>query len=191
MAQYRSHIQHTIGYMNEYLQQFHNSKKIFAEFRAFKYDREKAAKVAEEIAEGQAQSTSQHYFKLNLTQQAKKRTVDRVENQETIYNILQQSIFNFPKLNYLSHYGCQISDFGTFPQYSNEITKALHKPLNDAYRRSNRVDAVEQVLDSISRDDALQMKELNLIAWSRDIKLPIDIQTLLGIGKGKVAPEST
>ena len=34
------------------MQQFHNSKKILAEFRASKSDREDGGKVAVEIAEG-------------------------------------------------------------------------------------------------------------------------------------------
>ncbi|KAF8416905.1 hypothetical protein BGX38DRAFT_1078363, partial [Terfezia claveryi] len=59
--------------------------------------------------------------------------------------------FNFPKLHLLSHYDSQIIDFGTIPQYSTEITEALHKPLKDAYQRSNRVDTAEQILDTISR----------------------------------------
>jgi len=56
-----------------------------------------------------------------------------------------------------------------------EITEALHKPLKDAYRRSNRVDTIEQIVDTISRDYAIQMRELNLIAWSRDIQVPEEI----------------
>ncbi|KAF8432002.1 hypothetical protein BGX38DRAFT_1103357, partial [Terfezia claveryi] len=75
-----------------------------------------------------------------------------------VHEILQQGTFNFPKLHLLSHYGSQIVDFGTLPQYSTEITEALHKPLKDAYRRSNRVDAAEQILDSISRDYAIRMR---------------------------------
>ena len=130
-------------------------------------------------------------MKLTSTQRAKKSAEDRVEEHQAIHDILQQSTFNFPNLHCLSDYGSHISDFGTLPHYSTEITEALHKPLTNTYRHSNRVDAVEQVLDTISMDDALQMKELNLIAWSLDIRLRIDIQTLLGIEKGQVAPKST
>lgn len=61
--------------------------------------------------------------------------------------------------------------------------------MKDASRHSNWVDTVQQVLDTIYTNDALQIKELNLIALSRVSKLPIDIETLLGIGKGKVAPK--
>ena len=83
-----------------------------------------------------------------------------------MHDILQQGTFNFPKLHLLTHYDSQIKDFGTLPQYYMEITEAFHKPLKEAYRRSNQVDAMEQILDTISRDYAIRMRELNLIAWS-------------------------
>ena len=40
--------------MTEYLQQFHQSVHIFAEFRAGKADHEEAVKVPKELEEGQA-----------------------------------------------------------------------------------------------------------------------------------------
>ena len=98
------------------------------------------------------------------TQRAKQSAEDREERQQAVHNRLQQATFNFPKLHLLLYYGSHVVDFGTLPQYSTEITEALNKTLKDAYRRSNRVDAVEQILDIISRDYAIRMKELNLIA---------------------------
>ena len=100
---------------NAYLQQFHNSKKIFAEFRASESDRKEAPKVAKQIAEGNAQLKIPHYFQLTSKQQAKKSAEDRVEKQHAIHKILQQSTFNFSKLNYLSHYGSEISLFRRLP----------------------------------------------------------------------------
>ncbi|KAF8415214.1 hypothetical protein BGX38DRAFT_1335328 [Terfezia claveryi] len=73
----------------------------------------------------------------------------------------------------------RIIDFGTLPQYSTEITEALHKPLKDAYRRSNHVDVAEQILDTVSRDYAIRMRELNLVAWSHDINLGADVLEML------------
>ena len=154
-------------------------------------DRKEAAKVAKQIAKGNAQLKIPHYFQLTSKQQAKKSAEDQVEKQHAIHKILQQSTFNFSKLHYLSLYGSEISLFKRLPQYYTQITESLYKPLKDAYRSSNRVDVVGQVLDTISRDDALQIEESNLIAYSRDIRLPIDIQTLLGIEKCKVASVST
>ena len=164
MAQYRSHTSQTMGYMHEYLQQFHQFRHIFGEFWAGKADREDAAKAAQEIEEGQArQATIHQYFELTSTQRAKRNAEERDKRQQVVHNRLQQATFNFPKLHLLSHYGSQVVDFGTLPQYSTEITQALHNPLKDAYRRSNRVDGVEQILDIISMDYAICMRELNLI----------------------------
>ena len=144
MAQYRSHMSQTIGYMDEYLRQSHQFSHIFGEFRAGKADREDAAKVAQEIKEDQArQATIHQCFQLTSTQRAKRSAEDREERQQAVHNRLQQATFNFPKLHLLSNYGSQVVDFGSLQQYSIEITEALHKPLKDAYRRSNRVDVVE------------------------------------------------
>ncbi|KAF8414875.1 hypothetical protein BGX38DRAFT_1073939, partial [Terfezia claveryi] len=54
-----------------------------------------------------------------------------------VFNVLSNAGFNFPKIHMLSYYSIQIIDFGSLYQYSTEITEALHKPLKDAYRRSN------------------------------------------------------
>ncbi|KAF8433150.1 hypothetical protein BGX38DRAFT_1290442 [Terfezia claveryi] len=110
---------------------------------------------------------------------AKKGADDREERQQAVHEILQQGTFNFPNLHLLSYYDSQIIDFGTLPQYSTEITEALHKPLKDAYRQSNHVDAAEQILDTVSRDYAIRMQELNLVAWSRDINLGADVLEML------------
>jgi len=37
------------------------------------------------------------------------------------------------------------------------------------------VDTIEQILDTISREYVIRMRELNLTAWSRDIKVPEEI----------------
>ena len=165
IAQYRSNTSQTIGYIDEYLRQFHQFRHIVGEFQAGKADREDAAKAAQEVEEDQArQATIHQYFQLTSTQGGKRSAEDREKRHQAVHNRLQQATFNFPKLHLLSHYGSQVVDFWTLPQYSTEITEALHKPLKDAYRRSNRVDAVELILDMFSRDYAIRMRELNLIA---------------------------
>ena len=94
---------------------------------------------------------------------------DREERQQVVHNRLQQAIFNFPKLYLPSHYGSQVVDFGTLPEYSTEIIEALYMLLKDALMCSNRVDVVEQILNIIFRDYAVRMRELNLIVWSREV----------------------
>jgi len=153
--------------MKKYLEEFHECMHVFQEFWATKADREEAARASKELAEGQAwQATLEQYFMLTPSQRAKQAAANKDERQQLVHDILQQGTFNFPKLHLLTHYDLQIKDFGTLPQYSTEITEALHKPLKEAYRHSNRVDTMEQILNMISRDYAIRMRELNLIAWS-------------------------
>ena len=179
MAQYRSHTPQTIGYMDEYLRDFHKFMYIFGEFRASKADREEAVRAVQELAEEQAQQAAG--LELTYKQREKQSAEDQRERQEAIRDIFKNATFNFPKMHLLSHYSSQIEEFGTLPQFSTEITEALHKPLKDAYRRSNRVEAAEQILDITSRDYAIRVRELNLIAWSRDIQLPAEVLKMLDI----------
>ena len=153
ITQYSSHTPQMIAYMKKYLQEFHQLMHILRQFRATKADREDATKAGKELAEGQArQATIEQYFTLTATQRGKLSAVASEGRRQLVRDILQQGTFNFSKLHLLTHYGAQIQDFETLPQYSTEITEALHKPLKDAYRRSNRVDATEEILDTISRD---------------------------------------
>ena len=62
IEQYCSYTSQTIGYMNEYLRQFHQYMQIFSEFRASKDDREEAAKVSQGLAEVQAQQATIHQY---------------------------------------------------------------------------------------------------------------------------------
>jgi len=59
-----------------------------------------------------------------------------------------------------------------------EITEVLHKPLKDAYRRSNRVDATPQILDSHDRESAGRMLALNLCAQGEELNFGSDIKDL-------------
>ncbi|KAF8446788.1 hypothetical protein BGX38DRAFT_1270946 [Terfezia claveryi] len=88
-------------------------------------------------------------------------------------------------MHMLSHYSTQIIDFGSLPQYSTEITEALHKPLKDAYRRSNCVNAAEQILDVITVEQALQMRELNMEVWSQEYKFSSEILGVIRRGSAK------
>ena len=108
---------------------------------------------------------------------------DQEERQQVVHNRLQQATFNFPKLYLPSHYGSQVVDFGTLQQYSTEIIEALYMLLKDAYMHLNRVDAVGQILNIIFRDYAIRMRELNLIAWSREVQLPHEVLEVLGAVK--------
>ena len=57
-------------------------------------------------------------------------------------------------------------------QYSIDVMEALHKPLKDAYRRFNQVNATKQILDTMTREHALQMREFKIEVCS--CKFPVD-----------------
>src|SRR5437868_4541268 len=80
----------------------------------------------------------------------------------------------------LRHYAEQIIQFGCLQQFSREITEALHKPLKDTYRQSNKVDASTQVLDTHACDNAIKMLELNLCTWGKQLKYNSDIEDVIG-----------
>ncbi|KAF8419953.1 hypothetical protein BGX38DRAFT_1081610, partial [Terfezia claveryi] len=82
--------------------------------------------------------------------------------------------FTYPKLHLLTYYSQQVVQFGSLAQYSTDITEALHKPLKEAYKWSNRVDATVQILDTHARDHAFKMLELNLCAWDKEVKFDYD-----------------
>jgi len=182
IAQYRSHTGETIQYMTKYLQEFHKYRHVFGEFRASKADQKKAKGASKDLAETQAQdrqTTISSYFPATATQKANQASANRQEREHLVADMLGQSTFNYPKLHLLTHYAEQIIQFGRLPQYSTEITEALHKPLKEAYKRSNRVDATVQILDTHTRDHAFKMLELNLCAWDKEVSFKSEIKVLV------------
>ena len=162
MAQSHSHTPQIMGYMDQYLQKFHDSVQVFSEFRATKKDRQDAKEVSRELAAGQLearQARLEEYFELSSTQRNRLAVEVHQERARVIQEVQSQPEFNFPKMHLLSHYRSQIKEFGSLPQYSTEITEAPHKSLKNAYRRLNRVDAADQISDTITREQAIHMQE--------------------------------
>jgi len=99
------------------------------------------------------------------------------ERQQVVLEVLSQANLNFPKIHLLSHYNMQVRDFGCLPQNSTQVTEALHKSLKDAYRRSKHVNATEQILDIITREHGLRIRELNIKVSSRKYQVDHEILT--------------
>ncbi|KAF8433379.1 hypothetical protein BGX38DRAFT_1075920, partial [Terfezia claveryi] len=68
-----------------------------------------------------------------------------------------QAIFNYSKLHLFTHYLQQVIQFRSLLQYSMEIIEAIYKPLKEAYKQSNRVDATVQIFDMHARDYAFKI----------------------------------
>ena len=66
-------------------------------------------------------------------------------------------------MNLIIHFREHIYQFGNIPMYSTEFGEHAHKEqIKDGYRRSNKIDAVRQILRSYSRHHAIRMRLLNL-----------------------------
>ena len=57
----------------------------------------------------------------------------------------------------------------------------MHKGLKNAFRRSNKVNARDQIITTYTRDHTFAMKDLTIAAWNNRIRRQED--TTQGVGK--------
>jgi len=158
----------TIGYMQEYLQQFHKTKDVFLRYRAGKVAKPKADMVSKELT---AQTTACRVEdKANGHTAAQKARTLVEDREECTYLVnqalIEDSYFNFPKIHLLMHWSDQISQYGSLPQFSMEIFEVSHKPLKEAYDRSNHIDSIPQIIQEYGRVHSIAVKELEIKAWA-------------------------
>jgi len=71
--------------------------------------------------------------------------------------------FNLVKMHLISHFRDHIFVFGNIPMYSTEYGELAHKEqIKDGWRRSNKIDAAQQILSGYRRPHAIRMRILNL-----------------------------
>ena len=174
LAQYKIHTTDSIKSMNDYLQDFHKYKEVFLQFRA-----NKAAKTAARGASQRLRSDVNSATSDAATpSKRRKLTQDlRIEKEEMIHELLTENAhFNFPKMHLISYFAAHISKYGSLPQYSTEICEASHKPLKDAYRRSNHINAMPQIIETYTRSHSFAMRENNIAQWAKELEhIPADI----------------
>jgi len=84
------------------------------------------------------------------------------EHQRRMDLIHRESHFNFMKIHLGSHFNDHIRQFGNIPMYSREFGElGDKKQIKDGWRRSNKNDAVHQIVDSYSFQHAIRMRSLN------------------------------
>ena len=161
MSQYRSHTGETLGYMEQYLQEFHNTKDIFSAFRAYKRVREKAEAERKTIIE---QLTGEIPAESSMRERRNKLREIQEHAAEAAQVILEtESHFNFPKMHLLAHFFDQVRRYGTLQQFSTETSEAAHKDMIQAgYDHSNKNDANRQILHHTERRHAMSMKALDI-----------------------------
>jgi len=137
-------------------------KSVFLRYRASKKSRQRADEVSKELTEEICRRRATD-ISLPPAQRMRLSEDDQEERAFRINQALEEdSHFNFPKLHLLSHYADQIAQYRSLPQYSTEICETSHKPLKDAYRQSNHVDTMPQIINAYTRDHNFGVRELNL-----------------------------
>ena len=160
MAQYQSHTPATISCMEEYASQFQETKDIFWVFRISKRMQEKADRLHKEVGHQRAQ------MRQRVPPSERRRICDddlEEQNDERMELIHSESNFNFVQMHLISHFRDQIYMFGNLPMYSAEYRELAHKEqIKDGWRRSNKIDAVRQILSSYGQQDTIGMSIWNL-----------------------------
>jgi len=165
MAQYRSHTDETMAYMEDYLGRFHEMKDIFLEFRVSKSTRAKIDQQRKELRRERAQINQ----RVAPSERRRVRDDDREEENDRRMDLIHtESHFNFIKMHLLSHFGDHIRQFGNIPMYSTEYGELAHKEqIKDPWRRSNKNYVARQILDSYGRRHGIRMRLLTLESLRR------------------------
>ena len=146
--------------MEDYLDQFHKMKDVFLECRV---NKRTLANVDEQRREIRHQRT--------LVSQpiapSKRGWIcndDREEEHERRMDLIHsESHFNFVKIHLLSHFSNHIHQFDNIPMYFTEFGELAHKKqIKDGWRRSNKHDAMRQIVNSHSCQHTIRMRLLNL-----------------------------
>ena len=151
----------TISYLQTYLADFHNKKHTFLKYRASKATKRSANLHA--LAEhpsmdpDEFKKLSKRDQRLHLEEESTSRYESRLAFME------EHSHYNMPKVHAMVHFGETIRFFGVLGQYSTNIIERLHQPLNDAYNKSNKVDAMDQTLRHAGHRAVMTIRVANLI----------------------------
>jgi hypothetical protein len=165
MAQYRSHTPETLGYMEQYLKDFHRHKDVFQEFRSSKGAREEADANDQRLRlelEGELKNAG----RVSAARRRQLLDANRAHRAGERADLLRsQSHFNFIKLHLLVHFCSHVRKFGNIPMYSTDVGELAHKvQIKEGYRRSNKNDAAKQILNYYGRVHAISMRLLTLQA---------------------------
>src|SRR6266576_6633460 len=158
--------------MKHYLQWFHDTKDIFLRFRASKASKSKADMVSKELTvQNKKRSNEEKQNTRTAMQRSHTLAADREERTFLVNEALvEDSHFNFPKMHSMIHWADQISRYRCLLQYSTEVCETSHKALKDAYRRSNHVDSIPQIIQGYSREHNFAVRQLELEAWAAEGK---------------------
>ena len=91
-----------------------------------------------------------------------------MERRELVDDMLQEDAhYNVTKMHVISYYAEQMPKCRGLSQYSTEMSECMHKGLEDAYRRSNKVQSTLQIVTNYIWDHIFIMKDLTIRAWTQ------------------------
>ena len=160
----------TISFLQHYLAGFHNTKEAFLKYRATAGIKKKA----ELYAKGEFPDLSEEEKKKMTAAELRKRNEEKAACK--LAHMLEHAHYNMPKVHMVSHWGETIPETGSLPQHSTSIVELNHQPLNLAYDRSNKVDAMDQVVRFAAHKDAMSVRVANLLWLLKDPDL-VDEET--------------
>ena len=124
LAQYRSHADETMAYMEDYLGRFNQMKDVFLEFRVSKRTQAKIDEERKELRRQRAQINQ----RVAPSKRGRVRDEDREEENDGRMDLIySESQFNFVKMHLLIHFGDHIRQFGNIPMYSTVYGELAHK----------------------------------------------------------------
>src|SRR5437588_6179725 len=165
LAQYKTHTETTLRYMQDSLETFHEEKGIFQEFRVGKRAKKGIENSVAKLASLHATETRAR--KASGESAAKRQRV-AVRHREQLVAAREDEASarahcNCIKMHLLEHFGSTVQRFGSIPLFSTDISELAHKTqIKESYRRSNKNNAALQILDNYSRVHAFGMHILNL-----------------------------
>ena len=182
IAQYQLHTPGTIHSMQDYRADFHKHKDVFLRFCGNKSTPTEAKEATRDLrTEHQELLVSETPLIQSSSKRGKVLEELCPETEEMQHDMLTSGAnYNFPKMHLISHFPEQMRKYGSLPQYSTEICEDSHKSLKDAYRRSNHIDTMPQIIQTYTCDHTFAMRNKNLECKMTELK-PIlnDVQTVI------------
>lgn len=173
MAQYNSHTEATLQYMETYFDEFHQYKDVFLEYRASKAVHKESEKAVQQLrseqveenrqAESQQASTRPRNRQIRAAEERLERNTVRMDT------LREHSDFNFIKMHLPQHYKSHVKRLGALPAFSTEVGETSHKfQMKEPYRLTNRQNYERQIIAQYTRQTTIGMRIKNASQWADD-----------------------
>jgi hypothetical protein len=178
LPEYQYHTEATIEYIENYLEEFHRHMQMYNLFPI----RQSTKKVSEALKKQRTANTQEEPESgltwNNLSTAAKGHRVDEDKTQtqsEIAQYIVDESDFNFVKINLLNHFSDNICQLSNLLNVSSELPAQAMMEREQAFRQSNRHEAPFWILQTKAQKEVFQYQGLyaNSAKQCRDYDMPL------------------